>query len=117
MVDEIVPAIDSNSMTYLVKILLPASLNVKSGMYGDAAFALGINKETTIPSTAVVRWGDVTGVYVIRNNVAKLSFVTLGEEKGSKVQVLSGLNTGDVIVASDTAHVQDGDRVKGGVKQ
>ncbi|OAT79809.1 efflux RND transporter periplasmic adaptor subunit [Desulfotomaculum copahuensis] len=114
-VDEIVPAVESSSMTYLVKILLPQDLNVKSGMYGDADFALGSKREMTIPAAAVVKWGDFTGVYILRNDVARLSFVTLGEEQGDKVQVLSGLNPGDVIVAGGTARVHDGDRVKGGL--
>lgn len=112
-VDEIVPAVESSSMTYLVKILLPPSLDVKSGMYGDASFILGDQKEIFIPSEAVIRWGDFTGVYMIRDGVVRLSFVTLGEELGDRVQVLSGLNPGDVIVARGTARVQEGDRVKG----
>lgn len=114
-VDEIVPAVDAGSMTYLVKILLPADLNVKSGMYGNADFTLGSKQEVTIPSSAVVKWGDFTGVYVIRDGRARLTFVTLGEEHDNQVQVISGLNPGDVIVADGTDRVHDGDRVKGGL--
>ncbi|MDQ8154355.1 MAG: efflux RND transporter periplasmic adaptor subunit [Gemmatimonadota bacterium] len=51
-----------------------------------------------IPLSAVVREGDLTGVRVVRENRAELRWVRLGEVRGDRVIVRTGLQAGERVV-------------------
>ena len=54
-----------------------------------------------IPRAAIVERGQLQGVYVIdANRIARLRYVTLGKTSGEQVEVLSGLQEGEKIVAA-----------------
>lgn len=65
--------------------------------------------ETTlaVPTTAVVRRGALTGVYVIEDARAWLRWVRLGRTEGDRIEVLSGLAPG-VRVAAIATGLSDG---------
>jgi RND family efflux transporter MFP subunit len=97
---QIVPAADSGSRSFLVKIELPADTRVRSGLFGRALFSRGNRSALIIPQTAVVERGQLQGVYVLdQNRIANLSYVTLGKTVGSVVEVLAGLQEGERMVA------------------
>jgi len=114
-VEEIVPAVEPKSLTYIVKVLLPNDFPVKSGMYGEAGFSLGSQQQIFIPDTALTQWGDFTGAYIVRDNIARLVFVSTGAQTGGKVAVLSGLEAGDIVISAGVSNVRDGDRVEGSI--
>jgi RND family efflux transporter MFP subunit len=108
-VTQIVPAADPSSRTFLVKIELPSSKFVRSGLFGRAQFSRGERSAILIPSTSVVHRGALVGVFAVgQNQLAELRYVTLGNPVGDRVEVLSGLSMNDVIVSSP------GDRELGG---
>lgn len=111
-VTEITPRIDPASRTFNVKVMIPDGDNVKPGMFGKAVFSTGEVKATYIPQTAVVRWSQFTGVFVLDDqNRARLRYVSLGKEHDGQVEVLSGLTAGERIVAEGTDRVTDGSEV------
>ncbi len=102
---QIVPAADPASRTFTVKIELPANPQIRSGLFGRARFPRGERESVVIPQTAVVSRGQLQAVYVVgKDQLASLRYVTLGTASGQQVEVLSGLQAGDQIVA------QPGDR-------
>lgn len=106
---QIVPAADPASRSFLVKVELPADTRLHSGLFGRAQFARGDRSALLIPRTSLVERGQLEGVYVLdANQVAELRYVTLGKSAGEKVEVLSGLQEGDKMVAAP------GDRELGG---
>lgn len=108
---QIVPAADPGSRTFLVKIELPALPELRSGMFGRARFPHGERETIQIPQTAVLDRGQLQGVYVIGpGEVANLRYITLGRSTGDTLEVLSGLENGERIVA------QPGDRELAGRK-
>jgi RND family efflux transporter MFP subunit len=108
-VTQIVPAADTASRSFLVKIGLPADTRLRSGSFGRAHFPRGERQTLQIPRTSVVQRGQLQGVYVIdANQIAGLRYVTLGNNTGEMVEVLSGLQDGDKFVAAS------GDREVGG---
>jgi len=108
-VTQIVPAADPSSRTFLVKLELPASKIVRSGLFGRAQFPRGERTAILVPGTSVVRRGALVGVFTIRQNqLAELRYVTLGNPVGDRVEVLSGLSPNDVVVSAP------GDRELGG---
>lgn len=97
---QIVPAADSASRSFLVKIELPADIRLRSGLFGRAQFSRGNRSALLIPQTAVVERGQLQGVYVLdQNRIANLRYVTLGQSAGSAVEVLAGLQEGERLVA------------------
>ncbi len=106
---QIVPAADPASRTFTVKIDLPSNPQMRSGLFGRARFPRGQRESVIIPQTAVVRRGQLQAVYVVgKDQLASLRYVTLGAPSAQQVEVLSGIEAGDQIVA------QPGDRELGG---
>lgn len=108
-VAQIVPAVDPASRSFLVKIGLPADARLRSGLFGRARFPRGERSALLIPRTSLVERGQLQGVYVLdTNQIAGLRYVTLGKSAGEQIEVLSGLQDGDKLVATP------GDREFGG---
>ncbi|HEX4005042.1 MAG TPA: efflux RND transporter periplasmic adaptor subunit [Acidobacteriaceae bacterium] len=98
-VAQIVPAADPASHSFLVKLDLPAVAGLRAGMYASAGFA-GAEQETIlVPQSAVAMRGSLACVYDLdANGVAQLRYVTLGNRRGERVEVLSGLAAGETLV-------------------
>ena len=57
-VAEIVPSVDAASRTYIVKLDLPATPQLRTGMFGRAIFPLGTQKIVAIPQAALTERGQ-----------------------------------------------------------
>jgi RND family efflux transporter MFP subunit len=100
-VARIVPAADPRSRSFLVKLELPRDAHLRSGLYGRAQLARGVRGGLVAPMTAVVDRGQVQGVYVVgADRVASLRFVTVGGRSGNDVELLSGVQPGERVVAT-----------------
>ena len=108
-VAQIVPAADAASRGFLVKIELPSDARLRSGLFGRAHFPRGARSALLIPRTTIVERGQLRGVFAIdANQIAQLRYVTLGQPFGEQVEVLSGLQQGEKLIAAP------GDREFGG---
>lgn len=97
---EILPTADARSHTVTARLYLPDNVaGVFPGMAARAHFVTGAGKKLTVPIKAVIRRGEVTGVYVIdANNTPRLRQVRLGEMLGNgELEVLAGLTAGDKV--------------------
>ena len=100
-VARIVPAADPRSRSFLVKLDLPRDPRLRSGLYGRAQLARGTRNGLVAPLTAVVDRGQVQGVYVVGpDRVASLRFVTTGGQSADHVELLSGVQPGERVVAA-----------------
>jgi RND family efflux transporter MFP subunit len=110
---QIVPAADSASRTFLVKIELPTDTRLRSGLFGRAQFSRGERQALLIPRSAVVERGQLQGIYVLdQNKVAGLRYITLGKPSGGEVEVLAGLQDGERLVAKPGAVDLNGKRIE-----
>jgi RND family efflux transporter MFP subunit len=106
---QMVPAADPGSRSFLVKIELPKDPHLRSGLFGRAQFPRGERSALLIPRAAVVERGQLQGVYILDSEqIAGMHYVTLGRTSGQQVEVLSGLEGGEKIIAAP------GDRELGG---
>lgn len=111
-VGEIVPTADPVSRSSIIKLDLPATQPVRSGMFGRATFSLGKRDAITIPATAVFERGQLTCVYALNaDGVAHLRLIKTGRRYGARVEALSGLNDGERIVTGRLDALRDGLRV------
>lgn len=107
-VKEVVPVADPVSRTVQVKITLPDSPGIYSGLFGRAAFNLETPVSVSVPVSALVRRGQLTGVFVVGDeNTARYRLVRTGDRFGSRVEILSGLAQGEPIVI-DPSGVSEG---------
>jgi RND family efflux transporter MFP subunit len=99
-VGRIVPAANPASRTLTVKVDLPANPQVCSGLFGRARFARGEREAMLVPQSALIHRGQLDGVYVVgKDNIASLRYVTPGKPTANQVEILSGLENGERIVA------------------
>ena len=118
-VEEIVPAADPATRSYVVKIALAnaGDIHMRSGLYGKARFVTGQRKILSVPQTAVAQQGQLAGVFVVdQSGVARLRLVKTGRVVGDRIELLSGLNDGEEIVSEGIASLRDGVRVREATK-
>jgi RND family efflux transporter MFP subunit len=97
---EIVPAADPASRSFLVKVVLSSDPALRSGLFGRAQFTRGERMALLIPRTAIVERGQLQGIYVLdQNRIAGLRYVALGKPLAQQVEVLAGLQAGEMLIA------------------
>ena len=97
----IVPAADSASRSFVVKVEIPPDARVRSGLFGRARFPRGARTALFVPQSSILQRGQLRGVFTIdANRVAQLRYVTLGSASGDRVEVLSGLQGGEKLIAA-----------------
>ncbi len=105
--------IDPMSRSFSVKLKIPYVEGLSSGMYGKMYLPTKTEEEIFIPASAVVKWGQLDAVYKVdREGVLHLTFVKLGKKIKDKVQVLSGVQSGDEIVVSGVERACDGCKIR-----
>lgn len=96
-------------LNYPVEIILDADQELRPGMYLKASF---ISEDThsgiLVPRSAIVGGVRSAMVYLYKDGKAVEQDITIGEMIGDKVEILSGLKEGDVIVVSGLMNVSDG---------
>jgi RND family efflux transporter MFP subunit len=112
-VAQIVPAADPASRSFLIKIDLAGTGEMRSGLFGHAEFSRGTKPELMIPHTAVIQRGQLQGVYVLdENKIASLRYITMGRSAGAAVEVLAGIQDGDRVVAEPGETDLSGKRIE-----
>jgi multidrug efflux pump subunit AcrA (membrane-fusion protein) len=106
---EVSRAVDADARAFLVKIALPDAAGLRSGEFGKARFGGTPRRALTIPSSAIVRRGQLTSVFVVDKGVARVRLVNVSDS-----EVLAGLTESEVVILSPPAGVIDGRRVSVG---
>jgi RND family efflux transporter MFP subunit len=105
----VVPIADTRTHTVKVRLDLPAAEGLLPGQFARARFPTGSVRALAVPPSALLRRGEVTGVYVLdRDGRPLLRQVRTGDtlvdpDDGNVVEILSGLNAGERIAANPVA--------------
>jgi multidrug efflux pump subunit AcrA (membrane-fusion protein) len=90
--------VDPASHAFVVKIDLGGATGLRSGLFGRAAFAGPSRRALTIPSSALIKRGQLRFVYVIgSDDHPLLRPISIGDIDRDRVEVLAGLREGDSI--------------------
>ena len=102
VVDEVVPRAELGSRTFLVKVGLPRQEGLLAGMFGRISIPSGSREQLLVPATAVETIGQLSFVQVVDDaDRVRRRLVTVGRSTGGgRVEVLSGLATGEVVLDS-----------------
>ncbi len=124
-IDRIVPAGDPASRTFSVQLLLDNSGGappegepwiLKSGMFARVGFEHGERQVLRVPASAVVRRGQLEGLFVVDGETARLRWIKTGRPSGEagdeRIEVLSGLEEGERYVVAPPPGLADGSPVE-----
>ena len=113
------PTLDEKSRNGLVYVDLPEATQhgLRSGMFANGEFQLGMNTGLTIPQTALSLREGFSYVFKLgeqNGEIAKVSQVKvqLGQRTDDSFEILSGLKPDDRLVASGASFLADGDTVR-----
>jgi RND family efflux transporter MFP subunit len=126
------PVVDITAHTLTVKAILPGTSKLRHGLFGTVNLALGtIQNALVIPEEAIVPQGEKTFVYVVKHeayvptaqpgekkkavtsgggaltDVAHLQEVVVGHRSEGKVQIESGLSSGERVIVNGLQKVND----------
>jgi RND family efflux transporter MFP subunit len=108
-VAEIGRAVDADARAFLVKITLPETAGLRSGMFGRAHFSGQARRALAVPAGALVHRGQMTSVFVVEKGIARVRLVNV-----SGAEVLAGLSESDVVIVRAPPGLTDGRRVVAG---
>ena len=114
-VSRINPALDSRTRTFGVEITINnKSMELRPGMYARATFNMGQRQSVMVPDKAVQKQAGSSErfVYVIKDGVADYRFVTDGRRVGDMIEVLEGLEAGEVVATTSFARLMNGAAVE-----
>jgi len=109
-VDQIVPAGDSASRTFLVKLSVNnPERRLLPGMYGRVFVEKEAGKSVRVPAEAVVKRGELEGFFLVgADKKAEYRLVKLGPEEQGFYEVLTGLDGDAEVILNPPAELRSG---------
>jgi len=115
VVDLVYPQADSQSLSFLVRVLLETGDNkLKPGMFARITVTLGSpRKAIFIPETAIfnknLNQNNGEGnIFIINGSVLSERKITLGPDHGEAREVTAGLNVGEIVVLRPDTDLREG---------
>lgn len=111
---EVSPMADKVSRTYKVRItLINPPQDLQLGMTASVKVNVSTNQGTLlIPLSAIYQTGDQPGVWVVNNGIVNLTPIKVGALGNEKVEVLEGLQDGQIIVTAGVHKLREGQTVR-----
>jgi multidrug efflux pump subunit AcrA (membrane-fusion protein) len=104
----VVPQIDRNTQLGHVRITLTGNPAIKIGMFAQASIDAKRSCGVAIPRTAI----DHLTVQVVKGNTVETRKVKVGLVSDTSIEILEGLDVGEVVVADAGSSLHDGDQIK-----
>lgn len=109
-----VASVDPALHSFVVKLDLPKSADLRSGVFGRARVMGPSERVLAVPAAAVVRRGQLTLAFVVdAGGAARLRMLSPGRESEGRVEVLAGLKEGDRVVLAPADAIADGTPIAG----
>lgn len=107
IVAQILPTGDPATHTFLVKVELPPTSGLRTGMFGRMLVDKGTGQTLVVPRSAVIERGELTGLYVVGpDSLARLRWVKLGRTVGESIEILSGLTAGERLLVDASTGIE-----------
>lgn len=107
------PAIDEQTRTVLVRARVGnGDLKLRPGMFARVQLQLGVREQAVwVPEEAIVPRGQDAFVFRVQAGKAELVQVRTGVRKVGEVEILKGLEGGDLVVTEGTQRIGPGSAV------
>jgi RND family efflux transporter MFP subunit len=111
---QVLSAIDPLSRTFIIKISLENE-QTRSGLFARVRIPVGKKEALMVPEKAIVRKGQLTGVYVVDDaSVVTYRLIRTGTTSQMGTEIISGLTNGDRVITDGIERAKDGGLVTGG---
>jgi len=110
-VDLVYPQADSQSLSFLVRVLLDkGNSGLKPGMFARVFITLGPPKQlVTIPESAIInKKGSEGTVFILNGSVAAERRVVMGTVSGDEREISAGISHGELVVLQPGSAVREG---------
>ena len=98
-IEEIVPAADPGSRSFLVRAVLPPGRILLPGMYARLQVPAGTRSRLLVPADRIARAGQLDVVWVASGTEPERRFVRLGQvTDDGMIEVISGLQAGEQVL-------------------
>jgi len=111
-ISELAPGADPISRTFNARIALPDDTPVRSGQFARVRLSGHPVDAILVPASAVTFFGQIERVFTVEGNRADLRIVKTGAVHGDQVEILAGLDSGNVIVVTADQPLVDGQAVE-----
>ncbi len=109
---EVLPDISPSTRTFTIKIDIPEE-GLKSGLFARVKIPVGKRDVLIIPDNAIIRKGQLTGVYVVgEGGVITYRLIREGRVTETGVEVLSGLKPHERIITAGVQKATDGGMIE-----
>ncbi len=106
---------DPQTRTFQAEIELPNDheRSLRSGMFATVEITTSADaKSLVVPIAALVETGaNNPYVFVVKDSMVSLKYVTVGARNDSLIEIVSGLNRGDLVVSFGQQILKEGSRV------
>lgn len=108
------PMVDAQSGTFKVTIAVNNKKNLlKAGMFINTHIITDTHENAIlVPKTAIIYENELMSVFVVKDSVAHKVVLETGFQDHEKVEVLSGINSGDKVIVIGQAGLKEKTRVK-----
>jgi RND family efflux transporter MFP subunit len=113
-VAEVARAVAAGQRAFTVKVTIPAATAARTGTFARVRFRGPSRAVVVVPAAAVRRQGQVASVFVVDDSTARLRLIRTGRTVPEGVEVLAGLDAGELVVAGPPAALVDGSPVTTG---
>lgn len=107
-VTAIAPSGDATTHRFELKADLPAAPGLRAGLFARLLVpGAAAEPRLTVPATALLERGGLTGLFVVKDGEARLRWVAAGAREGDSVEIRAGVEAGERVVL-DPAGLSDG---------
>lgn len=107
------PYADPNSHSFKVRVDIDGEgSNLFPGMWVKLQVPIGTRQKLMIPVSSLVQKGELTGVYIQTDRGAKLRQIRVGDKNQNRIEVLSGLREGEIVMKNAMAIMADQENSK-----
>lgn len=112
-VERISPIVDPATGTFKVTVIIDEkSSKLKPGMFGRVKIVYDTRLSTKmIPKVAVMSEDETQSVFVVRDSLAYKKIIRTGYVNGRNIEVLEGLEDGEVVVTTGQGSLKDSAKV------
>lgn len=112
-VERISPVVDSETGTFKVTIYVDETKDMlRPGMFGRVKIVYDTRENTRmIPKSAIISEDLAQSVYVIKDSLAFKKEIQTGYTNGSNIEVINGLDVGEMVVTIGQGSLQDSSKV------
>ncbi|MFN8673504.1 MAG: efflux RND transporter periplasmic adaptor subunit [Candidatus Sericytochromatia bacterium] len=110
---QIGPGIDQVSRQTTVRIDVDYVKGLQAGQFVKGTVNIGKIQAAVIPAKSIISLDGLNKVFLVnKDSVVTSKTVKTGENKGSLIQILSGLSPEDEVITQGAGFLKDGDKVK-----